>query len=73
MSRKISKSNANEGLLNARLDSIHMSSHERLRARASLARAEAFADVTAEIINLIKRLANVLVVRPFQRLTHSFE
>ncbi len=72
MSRKISKSNANETLLNVRLDSILMSSHERLRARASLARAEAFADVTVEIVNLIKRLAKVLVVRPFQRLTHSF-
>lgn len=73
MSRKISKSNANETLLKARLDSIQMSSHERLRAKASLARAEAFADAAAEIINLIKRLAKVLVVRPFQRLTHSFE
>lgn len=72
MSRKISKSNANEALLNARLDSIQMSSHERLRAKASLARADAFANAVAGIINLIKRLAKVLVVRPFQRLTHSF-
>jgi hypothetical protein len=73
MSRKISKSIANEALLTRRLDEIHMSTRERLRAKASLARAEAFADAAAEIINLFKRLANALVLRPLQRLTHSFE
>ena len=73
MRNRISKSNADEALLNRRLEEIRMSTHERLRAKADLARAEAFANAAGEIINLIKRLAKFLVVRPFQRLTHSFE
>jgi len=72
MNRKISKTKANEAFFNARLDAIRMSSHERLRAKASLARAEAFADAAVAIINLIKRLTKVLVLRPYRRLTASF-
>ena len=72
MSKKISKSNANETLLRVRLGEIHMSAHERRRAEVSLARAEAFADAVGEIVNLVKRLTKILVVRPYQRLTTSF-
>jgi len=72
MNRKISKANASEAFFNARLDDIPMSSHERLRVKASLARAEAFADAAVAIINLVKRLTKVLVLRPYRRLSASF-
>ena len=72
MNRKISKTIASEAFFNARLDAIRMSSHERLRAKASLARAEAFADAAVAIINLVKRLTKVLVLRPYRRLSASF-
>lgn len=72
MSHKISKTNEREAFFIARLDEIRLSSHERLRAKASLARAEAFADAAAGIINLVKRLVKALVLRPYRRLTASF-
>ena len=68
---KIRKTNADLDFLNARLDEVRMSSHERLRAKASLARAEAVAEAVVEIINLVKRLLMTLVVRPYRRLTTS--
>lgn len=71
MNAKISKTNSNLDFLNARLDEVRMSSHERLRAKASLARAEAVAEAVVEIINLVKRLLMTLVVRPYRRLTTS--
>ena len=71
MNEKISKTNQREAFFDARLDEIRMSSYERLRAKASLARAEAFADVAAQIINLVKRLLKTLVIRPYRRLTTS--
>ena len=71
MNQKISKTNSDLDVLSARLDEVRMSSHERLRAKASLARAEAVADAMVEIINLVKRLLKTLVVRPFRRLITS--
>ena len=71
MNEKISKTNSNLDFMNDRLDKVRMSSHERLRAKASLARAEAVADVVVEIINLVKHLLKTLVVRPFRRLMTS--
>jgi hypothetical protein len=71
MTVKINKTNSNLDFLNARLDEVGMSSYERLRAKASLARAEAVAEVAVEIINLVKRLLKILVVRPYRRLTAS--
>jgi hypothetical protein len=48
-----------------------MNDYARLRAKASLARAEAMADGIAAVVNLVKRLATALVVRPYRRLTTS--
>jgi hypothetical protein len=71
MSTKISRTNSNLEFLNARLDEIRMSSYERLRAKASLARAEAFANAVGAIINLVKRLLKTMVIRPYRHLTTS--
>ena len=69
MNAKMSKTNPELAFLNARLDEVRMSNHERLRAKASLARSEAFADAVVEIINLARRLLKTLVMRPYRRLT----
>ncbi len=44
MSAKISKTNDNLEFFNSRLDEIRMNGHERLKAKARVAQAEAFAD-----------------------------
>ncbi len=69
MNTKISKPNSDLEFMYARIDEIGMSSHDRLRAKASLARAEAFAEAMAGIINLFKRLLKALTVRPVGRPT----
>jgi hypothetical protein len=71
MNAKISKTNENLDFFSARLDEVQMSEYERLRAKASLARAEAVADAVVELIGLGKRLLKTLVVRPFRRLMTS--
>ena len=73
MRTKISKTNQREAFFNALLDEVRMSGHERLRAKASLARAEAFADAAETLINALKRAVKSLVLRPYRRLTTSFE
>ena len=55
MKRKISKSNDSLASLNARLDEIRMSGHERLMAKAYLARAEAVADAMTAMAGAIRR------------------
>lgn len=45
MNDKISKTKSEYDFLNARLDEIRMSGHERIKAKAQLARAEAIADL----------------------------
>ena len=57
--------------LNARLDEIRMSSHERLRAKASLAHAEAITDLIFEITNGATRLLKSWVLCPIRRLATS--
>ena len=69
MNGKISKTNQSETFFNALLDEVRMNGDERLRAKASLARAEAFADAVVNLIDLAKRLLKALVVRPYRRLT----
>lgn len=71
MNQKISKTNEREAFFNALLDEVQMNGCERLRAKASLARAEAFADAVVGSYELGKRLLKTLVVRPFRRLTTS--
>lgn len=72
MNAKISKTNDNAAYFNARLDDISMSGHERIKAKAQLAQAEALADVLAAIAGGVTRLLRAVVVRPFERLTASF-
>ena len=71
MNQKISKTNEGEEFFNALLDEVHMNGTERLRAKASFARAEAFADAVVGVIDFAKRVVKTLVVRPFRRLTTS--
>lgn len=71
MSNKVSKTNSDLNFLNTRLDEVRMSNYERVRAKASLARAEAFADAAGAIISLVKRLLKTLVVRPYRHLITS--
>jgi hypothetical protein len=56
MTNKISKSNDDLAYFNGRLDEVRMTSHERLRAKAHLARAEAMADLVAWAFSGIARL-----------------
>ena len=69
MNVKISKTNDSLEFLNTRLDEVRMSGHERLRAKASLARAEAVAELMVGIGSAVKRLFKTLVLRPIRRLT----
>ena len=71
MNEKISKTNENLAFFNARLDEVRMSGHERLRAKARMAQAEAIADAVFTFISLGKRLLNSLVARPMRRPTAS--
>jgi len=71
MESKITKTNDREAFFNARLDEVRMSGHERLKAKARMAQAEAFADAVATLFYGAKRLMNDLVLRPFHRLTAS--
>jgi hypothetical protein len=56
MTAKISKTNADLDYLNSRLDDIRLSAYERVRAKAQMARAEAFADALELAIRGINRL-----------------
>jgi hypothetical protein len=71
MNRKISKPNENLAFFNARLDEVRMSGHERLRAKARLAQAEAVADAIVGLIGLGKRLLKAPFARPTRRPTTS--
>lgn len=65
MSTKVSKSNCEWELIEARLDEIGMSRHERLKAKAQLARAEAVADALAAFAAGVKRALKLVFNRPF--------
>lgn len=58
MNEKISKTNGDLEFFNHRLDEIRMSGAERIRAKAQLARAEAFAEFAVGILRAIRRLAH---------------
>ena len=65
MSTKISRTNSRLEFLNARLDEVQMSGFERLRAKASLARAEAAVEAVAGLIDFVRRFLKApVVVRP---------
>jgi hypothetical protein len=71
MESKITKTNDQKGHFIALLNEVRMNGHERLKAKARMAQAEAFADAVAELFHYAKRLLNALVLRPYHRLTAS--
>lgn len=72
MNEKISKSNANTAFFNARLDEIRISGHERVKAKAHLAQAEAMADAITAVADGVARLLRATVLRPYHRVTAAF-
>ena len=71
MRTKVRRTNSNLEFLNARLDEVRMSDHERLRAKARLAQAEAIADAVFGLIGYGKRLLKTLLERPARRPANS--
>lgn len=71
MRKSINKPDERVEFFNSRLDEVRMSPYERIRAKASLARAEAMADALVGIAKGVRRLLKAAVVRPFRRLTES--
>lgn len=71
MKTEISKSNRRTAFFEAKIDELRMNGHERMKAKARLAQAEAMADAIAAIADGIGRLLRSLVVQPFRRLTAS--
>ena len=69
MSSKHSRSEANLNYLYARLDTVRISGHERLRAKARLAQAEAIVDAAIALADFGRRLLKTLVPRPVGRPT----
>lgn len=65
------KTSASLEFLNARLDEIRMSDYERLRAKASLAQAEAITDAIALVANRVARWLKSWVLCPIRRLASS--
>ena len=71
MNEKISKTNEDLAFFNARLDEVRMSGHERLRAKARMAQAEAVADAVFAFIGFGKRMLKSLSTRPMRHPTGS--
>ncbi len=73
MDSKISKTNEKAEYFNARIDEIQMGDVERFRAKAQLARAEAFADAVARLFRFIQRAGKSLADHTYHRptATHS--
>jgi hypothetical protein len=72
MNGKNSKTNENLDFFYARLDETGMCSYERIRAKAQMARAEAFADTLVAIARGLRGLLKARVIRPLRRMTASF-
>ena len=71
MNKKMSETNEDLAFFNARLDEVRMSDHERLRAKARMAQAEAVADAVFAFIGFSKRLLKSLSSRPMRHPTAS--
>jgi hypothetical protein len=67
MTEKISKSNADWETINARLSEVRMSGHQRLRAEAQLARAQAIADALVVLSATVKRAVKQVFERPYRQ------
>jgi hypothetical protein len=64
MNLNVSKTNENLDFFNRRLDEIRMSGHERLKAKARLAQAEAVADAIFAAAQWVARLFKRLTDKP---------
>ena len=71
MNEKVSKTNESRAFFNARLDEIRMNGHERLKAKARMAQAEAFADAIGALFGLLKRAFKSPAPRAYRRPTTS--
>jgi len=71
MNVDISKTKLERAYFAARIDELRMNGHERWKAKARLAQAEAMVDALAAIVSGAKRLLRSLVIRPLRRLTTS--
>ena len=71
MNAKISKTNADLEFFNRRLDEIRMSGHERLKAKARFAQAEAIADALVAAFRMIGRLFKSPARKPVRRAAPS--
>ena len=65
MNRKVSKSNDDWELINARLAEVRLRGYERIKAKAQLERAEAVADALAGLASSVKRALKHLFERPY--------
>jgi hypothetical protein len=64
MNAKVSKTNASLDFLNSRLDEVRMSGHERLKAKARLAQAEAVAEALFGAFRGVRSLYVRLTAKP---------
>lgn len=67
-----SKTNENLEFLYTRLDEVHMSDYDRIKAKAHMARTEAIADAAFALGRRLRSLLKALVIRPIRRMTASF-
>jgi hypothetical protein len=67
MNEQVSKANESLDFFNARLDEVRMSGHERLRAKARMAQAEAIANALFACLGFGKRLLKPVEARPVRR------
>lgn len=67
MNREVSKSNEDWELIDARLAEVRLQGYERLKAKAQLERAEAFADALVWLSGAVKRAVKQLFDRPYHR------
>ena len=67
MTNKVSKSNGDWEDINRRLAEVRLSGYERLRAEASLARAEAVAAALAALSATVKRAVKQVFARPYHQ------
>lgn len=71
MTTKLSKTNPEAELFNARIDAMPMSADQRIRAKAEFARAEAFAEALAGLFHLVQRGLKGIADHTYHRPTAS--
>ena len=67
MTSKVSKSNADWETINRRLAEVRLSGHQRLKAEAQLARAQAVADTLVVLSATVKRAVKQIFDRPYHQ------